>query len=245
MRAYIQTDKNGDYYNVNAFVAKTGFETIGWETTKFNNIDEILDLDPEILIVGGISSVRKRLIKLGFPLPEKEIDYPEELADFLGRKIWKSSVNALINDKTLNEIFVKPYSETKKFTGKLVRSDMDFIGIAEPNNDIPVWCSEPVEFITEWRCFIRYKEIYDVRRYKGNWNSKFDESIVLKAIESFSQAPNSYAMDIGITKNGQYLLVECNDGHSLGSYGMDSIKYAKFLSARWAQMTSSFDYANF
>jgi hypothetical protein len=39
--------------------------------------------------------------------------------------------------------------------------------------------------------------------------------------------------------------VEVNDGHSLGSYGISSHNYAKFLSARWAELTDTTDYLNF
>lgn len=35
MRAYIQTNNNGDFYNVNAFIANEGFSSLGWETIKF------------------------------------------------------------------------------------------------------------------------------------------------------------------------------------------------------------------
>ncbi|KFN10427.1 Uncharacterised protein [Paenibacillus macerans] len=31
MRAYIQADKNGDFYNVNAFIANEDFTSFGWE----------------------------------------------------------------------------------------------------------------------------------------------------------------------------------------------------------------------
>jgi hypothetical protein len=34
MKTYIQTDKTGDYYNVNAFVAATGFKALGFEVLK-------------------------------------------------------------------------------------------------------------------------------------------------------------------------------------------------------------------
>ncbi|MBF4488089.1 hypothetical protein [Flavobacterium sp. CSZ] len=53
MKAYIQTDKSGNYYNVNAYVANEGFQTLGWETEKYFSVDEITDNDPESLIVGG------------------------------------------------------------------------------------------------------------------------------------------------------------------------------------------------
>lgn len=35
MKAYIQTDENGNYYNVNTYLANEGFLHLGWETQKF------------------------------------------------------------------------------------------------------------------------------------------------------------------------------------------------------------------
>jgi hypothetical protein len=52
-------------------------------------------------------------------------------------------------------------------------------------------------------------------------------------------------MDIGIDSHGNCHLVEVNDGHSLGTYGIGPITYAKFLSARWSELTQTEDYLNF
>lgn len=245
MKAFIQTNQQGDFYNVNAFVANEGFVTLGWETIKYHTVDDITDDEPETVIVGGIGNVRKRLQRFGIGKPQVEIDYPIELQSFLGRRVWASTAAEVLQDETMRNIFIKPQKETKKFVGKLVREQRDFIGIIDPVEPVPVWCSDPVQFVTEWRCFVRYGELWDVRQYKGRWDSKIDLDIVQQAIAAFTQAPQAYAMDFGIDDKGSMKLVECNDGHSLGTYGIDSIKYAKFLAARWAQMTGTTDYARF
>ena len=244
MKAYIQTDKNGDFYNVNAFIANEGFKNFGFEIEKFVDADEISDKNPENIIVGGIGNVRKRLQNLNIIRENKEIDYPEELKPFLKRKIWTSSINEIFNKKEWN-IFIKPQTETKLFAGKVIKSEMDLLGLIDEENDIKIWCSELVNFKTEWRCFIRYKEILDIRRYKGDWDTKIDVKTVLSAINSFTSQPNSYALDFGLNENGEMFLVEVNDGHSLGTYGISSAHYAKFLSARWSELTETEDYLNF
>lgn len=53
----------------------------------------------------------------------------------------------------------------------------------------------------------------------------------------FSDAPNGYGIDFGVTDDGRTLLIEVNDGYALGSYGMYYLDYAKLLSARWAELT--------
>lgn len=35
----------------------------------------------------------------------------------------------------------------------------------------------------------------------------------------FSDAPNGYGIDFGVTDDGRTLLIEVNDGYALGSYG--------------------------
>ncbi|ANF50651.1 hypothetical protein A0O34_08995 [Chryseobacterium glaciei] len=244
MKAYIQTDKNGEFYNVNAFVAYEGFKNFGFETQKFIDVDEILDKTPEYIIVGGIGNVRKRLQNLNIIRKNKEIDYPEELKPFIKRKIWSSSINEVFNKKEWN-IFIKPQTETKLFVGKVIKNEMDFLGLIYEEKDTEIWCSELVNFKTEWRCFIRYKEILDIRRYKGDWDTKIDIKTVLSAVDSFISQPNSYALDFGVNERGEMFLVEVNDGHSLGTYGLSSANYAKFLSARWSELTQTEDYLNF
>lgn len=245
MKAYIQTDKTGNFYNVNAFIANEGFELLGWETQRYFLVDEIADNDPETLIVGGIGNVRKRLKNLGIDKSLNEIDYPTELTKYLGRKVWASTIEELFDNEKDWNVFVKPKNETKKFVGRIVKEYKDFIGLIDKDNPTEIWCSEIVNFKTEWRCFIRYNSILDIRQYKGVWDSTLDLNIIQNAVNDFSNSPSAYALDFGVDENNNMKLVEVNDGHSLGSYGISSINYAKFLSARWAELTKTKDYANF
>jgi ATP-grasp domain, R2K clade family 3 len=245
MKAYIQTDKSGNYFNVNAYVANDGFQTLGWETEKYFSVDDIQDNDPAHLVVGGIGNVRKRLVQLGIERTLGEIDYPEELRKYLGRKVWVSTIEDLLSDEAHWNVFIKPKTETKKFTGKVVRAYKDFIGLVDKDKPTEIWCSEMVHFKTEWRCFIRYGEILDIRQYKGAWDAQLDLSVIKNAVDDYTSAPAAYALDFGIDENNTMKLVEVNDGHSLGTYGLGATNYAKFLSARWAQLTNTRDYAYF
>lgn len=245
MRAYIQTDKTGEFYNINAFTAYEGFKHFGFEIEKFFDANDISDSNPEHIIVGGIGSIRKRLKNLNIIRPNKEIDYPDELQSFLKRKIWESTVNTIFKDKKARNIFIKPKTETKLFAGKVIINDMDFVGLIDEEKDTEIYCSEFIRFRTEWRCFIRYKKILDVRRYKGDWDTKLDVKVVEKAINCFNAQPNSYALDFGVNDDNETILVEVNDGHSLGTYGLLPNHYAQFLSARWSELTNTEDYLNF
>lgn len=244
MKAYIQSDKSGEFYNINAFIAYEGFTHFGFEIEKYFDVNEIKDKNPENIIVGGIGNVRKRIKLLGIERNEQEIDYPYELEKYLNRKIWKSTLEQVLTEKQFN-IFIKPDIDTKKFAGKVFKDELDFIGLIDENKPTQILCSEIVDFKSEFRSFIRYKEILDIRRYKGEWDKTIDLQIVKNAISDFTSQPAAFALDFGVTENNQTLLVEVNDGHSLGSYGISSQNYAKFLSARWSQLTNTIDYLNF
>jgi hypothetical protein len=58
----------------------------------------------------------------------------------------------------------------------------------------------------------------------------------------FKSSPVAYALDFGLTKKNniyQDILVEVNDGTSLGNYGLDSIHYAEMLVARWFEIVAN------
>ena len=39
-----------------------------------------------------------------------------------------------------------------------------------------------------------------------------------------------------MTSDHKTIVVECNDAYSSGDYGLEDFKYARFISARWAQI---------
>jgi hypothetical protein len=52
-------------------------------------------------------------------------------------------------------------------------------------------------------------------------------------------------MDWGVTVDGRTLLVEVNEGYSVGAYGLYFSHYARFLATRWAQLTGNADLCAF
>ena len=241
MKAYIQTDKCGDYYNVNAFVASVGFHSLGFEVIRYFDAKNVKEDERDAIFVGGVGMVRKRLEALGIS-KQDEIEYPNELREFLNRKVWTSTLNQIIKEERTS-ILIKPI-ETKLFQGKVISNFKDFIGL-NYDKEVKIWCSEVIKVVTEWRCFVRYGALLDVRYYKGAWDSRLDLKIVNTAISTFTSQPAAYCLDFGIDDNGKYFLIEVNDGHSLGSYGMGAISYAKFLSARWSELTKTKDMLDF
>ena len=182
---------------------------------------------------------------LGLAVPA-ELGYPKVLRPFLGRRLWLSTINTVATHSESWPVFVKPMHDAKKFTGVLVRRPGDLMGCGDQHQDTPVWCAEPVQFVAEWRCFVRYGRILDARPYKGDWRAHFDPAVVEAALAAYlPEAPAAFSLDVGRTAAGATVVVEVNDGYALGAYGLMPLAYAKFLSARWAQMSGTIDYCDF
>lgn len=242
MKVYIQSDKNNIPKNVNVMNAYQGFFEMGFEIVHYQTTAQLWDSNREDVIVGGIGAVKSRLYDFGITAPD--IDYPQELNKYLGRKVWYTKMSE-VNDHPENwPVFVKPVEE-KQFTGVAVYSTKDLIGCGIAGVDQDVICSEVVDFVAERRCFVRYGKILDVRNYYGDWRKELDYRVIENAVADYASAPNGYAMDFGLTADGRTLLVEVNDGYSLGCYGLMHYDYAKLLSARWAELTGTKDECSF
>lgn len=242
MKVYVQSYENGVPHNYNFANAMSGFREMGFEIVPFHTPEQLDKSDPQDVVVGYVGTVRYKLAQLGIPV--EELDYPEELQEFLGRKVWSSTMNTIAHSPDLWPVFVKS-QEDKQFTGNVIRKVKDLIGGGTENADSPVWCSELVEFVAEYRCFIRYGQILDVRRYKGDWSVAPDRQIVEKMVDEYTSAPAGYTIDVGVTSDGRTLLIEVNDGYALGCYGLFDVDYAKLLSARWSELTGTEDECDF
>ena len=132
------------------------------------------------------------------------------------------------------------------FTGKIISSISDLVGCGNYSEDYDVLVSEPLDICAEWRCFILYDEIVDVRPYgllldrnRESYKFHYDSNVLdsmLEAFISWEKRPTACSLDICVTKDGQTLLVEINDAYALGCYGLASIFYAKLISARWSEL---------
>jgi len=217
--------------------ARRGMWTLNVETASYewiDDIDNLEDLGPTVGLAGYIGDVHRALQKLGKPIPEN-VDYPQELFDHLGRRLWKSTLEEVRS--TIGRVFVKPV-EHKAFTGFVWTPDMESrMRIVTHSDDTPVWMADLINIRAEYRCFILYNKIIDCRRYKGDWSVVPSRDILESAVESMKKvAPHAYCLDWGVTDEGKTILVEMNEGYAFGHYGLQPVSYARMLSARWKQM---------
>lgn len=243
MKVYIRKKENG-FENVNLYLANDGFKQLGFEITYFENKTEIKDNKPEDIVVGAINDVRYVLDKLGKTYPT--LEYPDSLfkEEYLGRKIWKDTLYSLMSNEEKLGIFIKPVAGGKLFTGTVIKQYSDFRACAGLAKDEEVWCSEILNFVSEYRCFIRYNDVICVKHYKGDPFISPSKDVLNSIMKDYKDAPSAYTIDLGVTDKGETYLVEVNEGYSVGVYGLDSIKYTKLLSTRWSELTGTEDLTN-
>lgn len=227
--------------NANTYAAAEGFAMQGIPVVPFYGFGDVChagmpDLGPDVIVSGNLGDVWTALGLMGRAVPEP-IDYPEHLEWMLGRKVERMPLEA-VRDGT-RRCFVKPVQQ-KLFCG-LVWDPHDpraRLSVAVYPHDTPCYVSEEVEFVSEWRCFFRHDEPVGVKHYAGDWGVVPDRRVYDEATRQCKgKMPAAYVLDMGVTATGQTLLVEANDAYAVGSYGLTSIVYARFIEARWEELT--------
>ena len=225
------------------------FSELGAEIVAYRILDDIYDMvTKEDIVIDYIAQSEIIFHKFGYDNVHVE-DYPVCLKAYLGRNIWKDTINSIAThpEKWSAGWFVKPI-KAKSFTGKVIHSIRDLVGCGNYSEDYDVLCSEALDIRREWRCFIYYDEIYDIRPYKGDYHYTYDPTVLdqmMNDFRSWDKRPMACTMDIGVTQDHQTILIECNDAYAFGSYGLEDFRYAKMISARWSQILGREDVFDF
>ncbi|WP_347493472.1 ATP-grasp domain-containing protein [Ruminococcus sp. HUN007] len=242
-------------HSPNMACAMYGFRELGAEIVPYHTIDEIYDkVEKEDIVLDYIDQCKEIFNKFG--VEPYVPDYPETMKKYLGRKIWTDTIEAISVDESKWSAgwFVKP-KKSKVFTGKIIKSIYDLTGCGNQNENYEVICSEPLDIEAEWRCFILYDRLLDVRPYglildsnRESYYYHYDATVLKEIMETFKSwenRPVACSMDICVTKDNRTLLVEFNDAYSLGNYGLNHVHYAKLISARWSQLLDREDEYDF
>lgn len=203
----------------------------------------------DMMPVGSVEFVREVFKIMDIEEPEFK-PYPEALDLFLFRNLSIKSVSyirTMVKDRYKLPLFLKPLV-TKKFNGFILDPlkamkeyndhDKEQLLILETLSykDL-VYVSDCVEFQSEYRYYVDKNTILGYTRYDSDGLDNAPEpnsKIVLEMIRTFNYQ-NPYALDVGVLKNGQTCLVECNDAWALGLYGhsLSPRVYLEFLGNRW------------
>lgn len=239
-RVFVQR-KGGEFVSANSFAAWRGFAERGVET-RFYEWPELRDgvvpVEPTTLFVGGSGAVRYALSTLGVSTPAIE-DLPEPLVEFRGRRVWATTWGDICGacDRAGPPVFVKPLRDPKAFPARVVTAFRDLIPMSHLPADFAVLASEPVEFVSEWRFFVLGGQVVGTGWYRGNPLAFPDSRVVAEAVRVWGNAaPAGYGIDFGVEADGRTLLVEVNDGFSLGCLGLRAELYSRLLEARWVEL---------
>ena len=199
-----------------------------------------LSLARDTLVAGAIRVVESALAKVGGKVPTAD-NLPECLAKYRGRRVWRSTWGELRirfgKDGPPAPLFVKPYRRNKAFPSIALYNAEDMSSAEAMPDSHEVLVSEYVLFDSEWRCFVCRGQVLDLCHYLGDAFRFPDPEIIQSAIDDFGgDAPAGYGIDFGVLSDGRTVLVEVNDGYSLGSYGLNSVEYSELIEARWLQL---------
>lgn len=257
MKVYAKVRPNKDFilfHSPNISHAVYGFREMGFEIITYNLLDDIYDkVTSNDIVLDYIDQVKTVLNKFGVvPICP---DYPKELEPFLGRRIWTDNINHINANPDLWSIFVKPFKD-KAFTGKVINSTKDLIGCGSSTENYEVYCSEALDIKREWRGFMYYDELIDIRPYTGDWHYNYDGRVVDEIVEAFKtwkDRPVACSLDFAVVERHdtkwypyyETVFLEANDCYALGNYGLRCLDYAKMISARWSQLLGRSDECKF
>ena len=242
--AYVQADDHGQPYSANGAVASRGFLLLGYEVRYFRP-EELsrLGIDDAQVMAGGMGIMRKALERATGQFPQP-ISITTSLYPYLGRDCWRTTPRE-IRMADRYPLFIKPFEDAKVFTGQVIAGAeaLDHLlssrqGFPAIPQDFALLAQEVVHFVSEWRFFVIRGVVVGVSFYKGDPLVFPNANAVRLTLGAYQDAPAGYSADFGITEDGRTLLVEVNDGYSLGHGGLPANVYAELLEARWQELTA-------
>ena len=247
MRVYVQATVQGEARYSQMMQTEYFFWERGYDVIRFT-LDELASgkLDEDLLgdmehtiVFGAVAAVRLAIQRAGRPLPPN-IDFPLSIRHWAGRRVWDTTMGEIRrlvdSDVDLLPIHVKPRDHHKLFKGAVIESFRDLIPSSGVSNDEPCLAQEVVEFVSEWRASILRGKIINVAHYKGDPLRFPDPQVLQAALNEYTGCPLGFGMDWGVVADGRTLLVEVNDGFSLGNYGVRGHLYTALVEVRWREL---------
>jgi hypothetical protein len=244
--AYLEETGSGRL-RVEETLVRSEFERRGIDVvlyTKKRILRRQLPLTRDDFLMGDIDAMDGAMKQLGIEPPAPD-DFPDALAKHLHRKIWRSTVGDVaraLSDGDGFAAFVKPAGRRKVFTGRVLAGHADLHHIGGISRHEPVWCSEIVTWVSEYRVFVVGSAALFVDHYAGDASAPIDRTVVDAAVAAYADsgtAPAGYGIDFGVLGDGRTALVEANDGFALGAYHVDARSYTDVLVARWTELLAS------
>jgi len=242
MLAFVEVDSQGLAINADVQSAIDGLSYLGhdFRPITYNDL-QIKNLTYGLqngVAIGSIRFMKKVFSLLNCQVDD--IDFPEELIGLQNRDIFRSTLGA-IRKRNPSGFWIKPVS-TKAFDAFPYSKNSDLNIVSEFSDDTEIWISPHEKIVSEWRCYIHNSELVWWGNYSGNFRIYPDEFFVKDLIRNWKTKPVACVIDVGIKKSSEGLvdcLIECGDFWAIGSYGLDSVKYAQMCIDRYQEIVKS------
>jgi len=248
MRAFLEKVE-GDYLDDFVFISKYQLQNLGIEVIDFDglNLKSLDKYDFNLkndIIIGSVETSSLFFEKCGIEIP-KYLGYPEELEKYLDRKIVKVKFGEINHPYPY---FIKPSNQVKLFTGTLVENKKGYNFMKEfykgVNDETELFLSTPIDFISEYRCFVHKGELKGIQWYAGDFTQFPSIFKIDNMIKDYKNAPISYTLDVGVHSINEGIgnmkntaLVEINDMlGSTGSYGFNAKDYVRMTIDRFQEL---------
>lgn len=242
--AFIQEQGNGrlllESQLVRDYCLKRGIDTQLYTIKRIQRRQ--LPLTTRSFICGDMDCMHGAMRQLNIPIPAL-VNFPSSLTAYLHREIWQDTVGG-VRERVESDgqpVFAKPAGRAKIFTGRVFYSGSDLYHLGTTSRREPVWCSEVVSWLSEYRVYVNGQDIVSVDCYSGDASIGLDQAVIAQALADYQrsgEAPAAYGIDFGVLSTGKTALVEANDGYALGAYRISSAAYAELLFTRWRQLIS-------
>jgi hypothetical protein len=199
-----------------------------------------MPLDRDAVVAGNVPFVLHALRRLGRPAPV-HTPYPTTLAPWLHRTVCRHDRLRTVLDQLRLEprpIFIKPAKGWKRFTG-FVTQDPDDPRFNGASRNAPVWTSEPIDILSEWRAYVVRGQVCAIAfaDHGGDRHAVPDDMAIRMAVDALRRAgdpPAAFVIDFGVDRAGRTVLIEMNDGFSFGAYeGVDASLVWEVTVTRW------------
>jgi hypothetical protein len=143
--------------------------------------------------------------------------------------------------KSGQNIFIKPF-DIKLFTG-FVLNQMIHTSISNVPDDTQVMVYDVFNsrIKAEFRCYIHYNKVVDVKNYAGDLFCSPDKEYLDGVIKGNKDFPVAYTIDIGVLESGENVVIEYNDMWAIGNYGIPNDLYLRLLRDRYFEIIRSND----
>lgn len=182
---------------------------------------------------------RPKLIKNVVPCGSNEfvVNY---LTDHYGKTPRPRNIPLELMGEEFSLRYVFNGDRTDVFSRKFVKSNefiKGFTKIVESHDELPdlggYQISDLIDIDSEWRSFVFHNSLVGLQNYGGEFAIFPDVDKIKKMIKAFEpSAPVAYTLDVGINKNGTFV-IEVHDFFSCGLYGFADHRIYPSMLFRW------------